>query len=48
MKTVEVEKLWTQAEYARKIDKSRVWVNKLVKDGTLKSVKIKGATLVVA
>jgi hypothetical protein len=48
MKTVEVEKLWTQAEYARKIGKSRVWVNKLIQSKELKSVKIKGTTLVVA
>ena len=46
MEMVEVKKLWTQAEYARKINKSRVWVNRLVKAKELKVVKINGAELI--
>lgn len=39
-------KLITQAEYARKIGKTRAWVNQQVKEGKLKIVKIEGAILV--
>jgi hypothetical protein len=46
MDTINPQKLWTQAEYARKINKSRVWVNRLVKTGQVKTVKINGAELI--
>lgn len=39
-------KLFTQADYARKIGKSRAWVNQQVKSGDIKSIEINGAVLV--
>ena len=39
-------KLITQAEYARKIKKTRGWVNQQIKAGALKTVKIEGAVLI--
>jgi hypothetical protein len=39
-------KLFTQADYARKIKKSRAWVNQQVKSGDIKSIEINGAVLV--
>ncbi len=38
--------LYTQAEYAKLINKSRAWVNQKIKVGEIKTLKIKGATLV--
>lgn len=38
--------LFTQAEWAKKVNKSRAWVNQQVKANNLKTVKINGATLV--
>ena len=40
--------LFTQAEYAKKIGKTRAWVNQQVKNGNLKTVRINGAILVKA
>jgi hypothetical protein len=38
--------LYTQAEYARKIGKTRAWVNQQIKDGNIKTLTVKGAVLV--
>lgn len=38
--------VYTQAEYAKKIGKSRAWVNQQIKAGNLKTLTVKGATLV--
>ena len=38
--------LYTQAEWAKKIQKSRAWVNQQIKAGNIKTVTINGATLV--
>jgi hypothetical protein len=40
--------LFTQAEYAKKVKKTRAWVNQQVKSGKLKTLIINGATLVKA
>jgi hypothetical protein len=49
METLKVDrtKLITQAEFARKIGKTRAWVNQKVKAGELKTVEIKGAVLIL-
>lgn len=39
-------KLITQSEYAREIGVSRARVNQLINEGSLKVVRIKGATLI--
>jgi hypothetical protein len=48
METLKVDrtKLITQAEYARRISKTRGWVNQQIKAGNLKTVKIEGAVLI--
>ena len=38
--------LYTQAEYARKIGKTRAWVNQQIKDGNIQTLTVKGAILV--
>ena len=38
--------LYTQAEYAKLIGKTRAWVNQQVKAGNIKTVTINGAILV--
>lgn len=47
MQKKEIRKdLYTQAEYARLINKDRARVNQMVKNGELNVVKINGAMLV--
>jgi len=38
--------VYTQAAFAKKIGKTRAWVNQQIKAGNLKTLTIKGATLV--
>lgn len=38
--------LYTQAEWAKKVGKSRAWVNQQIKAGNIKTLTIKGATLI--
>lgn len=38
--------LYTQAEYARRIKKTRAWVNQQVKEGSLHVLEVNGATLI--
>ena len=38
--------IYTQAEYAKKVGKTRSWVNQKIKAGEIKTLTIKGATLV--
>ena len=38
--------VYTQAEYARKIGKTRAWVNQQIKEGNIKTLTVKGAVLV--
>jgi hypothetical protein len=38
--------LFTQAEYAKLIGKTRAWVNQQIKAGNLKTLKVNGAILV--
>jgi hypothetical protein len=38
--------VYTQAEYARKIGKTRAWVNQQIKEGNLRTLSVKGAILV--
>ncbi len=38
--------LYTQAEYAKKIGKTRAWVNQQIKLGNLKTLTINGSVLV--
>lgn len=38
--------LYTQAEWAKKIGKSRAWVNQQVKNKSIKTVTINGAVLI--
>lgn len=38
--------LYTQAEWAKKVKKTRAWVNQQIKGGQIKTVDINGATLV--
>lgn len=38
--------LYTQAEYAKKVGKTRAWVNQKIKSDELKTLTINGATLV--
>ena len=38
--------LVTQTEYAKMINKSKAWVNQQIKAGNIKTLTIKGATLV--
>lgn len=38
--------LMTQAEYAKKVGKTRAWVNQKVKAGELNTLTIKGAVLI--
>jgi len=40
--------LYTQSEYARKIGVTHARVNQMIKEGKLKVVVIKGATLIKA
>lgn len=40
--------LYTQAEYARRIGKTRAWVNQQIKEGSLKTLTVNGATLIKA
>jgi len=42
------EDLYTQAEYAKKVGKTRAWVNQQIKAGNIKTLTVKGATLVKA
>ena len=38
--------VYTQAQYAKKVGKSRAWVNQQIKEGNLKTLKVNGAILV--
>jgi len=38
--------LYTQAEYAKKVGKTRSWVNLQIKSGSLKTLTVMGTTLV--
>ena len=38
--------LYTQSEYAKKLGVSRQYINKLVREGSLKIVKVNGTTLI--
>lgn len=38
--------LFTQAEFAKKVGKTRAWVNQQVKAGNLKTLSVNGATLI--
>lgn len=38
--------VYTQAAYAKKVGKTRAWVNQQIKAGNLKILRINGATLV--
>lgn len=38
--------LYTQAEWAKKVGKTRAWVNQQIKKGNIKTVFINGAVLV--
>mgnify|MGYP001774056715 CR=1 FL=1 len=38
--------IFTQAEYAKKVGKSRAWVNQQIKSGNLKTLTVNGAVLV--
>ena len=44
---IETEKLMTFNNYANKIGKSRVWVDKLAQRGDIKSTKIDGVKFVI-
>jgi len=44
---VDQTKLMTQSAYARKVRKSRGWINQQVKAGTLTVVEIEGAKLIL-
>jgi hypothetical protein len=39
--------LYTQAAFARKVNKTRAWVNQQIKAGNLKTITINGAVLVI-
>lgn len=49
METLRIDrtKLITQAEYARKVGKTRAWVNQQIKAGNLRTVTIQGAILIL-
>lgn len=38
--------IYTQAEYAKKVGKTRAWVNQQIKAGNLKTLTVKGAVLI--
>lgn len=38
--------IFTQAEYAKKVGKTRAWVNQQIKAGNLKTLTVNGATLI--
>lgn len=38
--------IFTQAAYAKRVGKTRAWVNQQIKAGNLKTVTVNGATLV--
>jgi hypothetical protein len=38
--------IFTQAEYAKRVNKTRAWVNQQVKAGNLKTLTVNGAVLV--
>jgi hypothetical protein len=38
--------VYTQAAYAKKVGKTRAWVNQQIKAGNLKILRINGATLI--
>jgi len=38
--------IFTQAEYAKKVKKTRAWVNQQIKAGNLKTLSVNGATLI--
>lgn len=38
--------VYTQAAYAKKVGKTRAWVNQQIKAGNLKTLRVNGATLV--
>jgi hypothetical protein len=38
--------VYTQAEYAKMIGKSRAWVNQQIRAGNIKTLTVKGAVLV--
>ena len=38
--------VFTQAEYAKKIGKTRAWVNQQIKAGNIKTLTVNGAVLV--
>lgn len=40
--------VYTQAEYARRLKKTRAWVNQQVKEGNLPTLTVNGATLIKA
>ena len=44
---IETEKLMTFNNYANKIGKSRVWIDKLALRGVIKSTKIDGVKFVI-
>jgi hypothetical protein len=43
---IDKTKLWTQAAYAKYVGLTRGRINQMIKEKTLKSVKINGTTLV--
>ncbi len=47
MSSKEIRKdVYTQAEYAKTVGKSRAWVNQQIKSGNLSTLTVNGATLV--
>jgi uncharacterized C2H2 Zn-finger protein len=38
--------IYTQSEYAKKVNKTRAWVNQQIKAGNLKTLHVKGGVLV--
>lgn len=38
--------VYTQAEYAKRVNKTRAWVNQQIKAGNLRTLHVNGATLV--
>jgi hypothetical protein len=40
--------IFTQAEYARRVRKTRAWVNQQIKEGNLRTLTVNGATLIKA
>jgi hypothetical protein len=38
--------IYTQSEYAKKVGKTRAWVNQQIKAGNISTLTVKGAVLV--